>query len=133
MAPVEVAAPPEVHEPLLAHHGAPGWRTDPIGPAALCGVRLIGVPVPDGYAHVCGECIAIHEGFSSCGRLDRTALHAVSASGANRDTLRELGTSAVRSWSDFHTDAYLFGRIQVEVKGRRMAHHCSPCALHRHS
>jgi hypothetical protein len=59
---VEVEAATEADGPLLAHHGAPGWQTDPTGPAALCGVRLIGVPVPDGYAHVCDECIAIHEG-----------------------------------------------------------------------
>jgi hypothetical protein len=31
-------------DPTFAHIGRPGWQTDPCGPTALCGVRLIGVP-----------------------------------------------------------------------------------------
>ena len=59
---VEVDAPVEPDQPAVAHHAAPGSDTDPSGPVALCGVRLIGAPAPRGYPHVCAECIAIHNG-----------------------------------------------------------------------
>ena len=41
--------------------GRIAWAFDLVQAADL-GVRLIGVPVPRGYAHICAECIAIHEG-----------------------------------------------------------------------
>ena len=44
--------------PAIAHLGREGWRTDPQGPTALCGARLLGIRVEAGwdYPFLCAEC-----------------------------------------------------------------------------
>lgn len=51
-------------QPAIAHIGVPGWATDPGGPTALCGARLLGVRAEAGwdYKHICEECIELRAG-----------------------------------------------------------------------
>lgn len=44
--------------PAIAHLGREGWRSDPQGPTALCGARLLGIRVEAGwnYPSLCPEC-----------------------------------------------------------------------------
>ena len=74
MSAVEVERETEIavedDSPAIGHIGRPGWRTDPEGPTALCGARLIGVPAPEGHQTVCAECLRLC-GCANCQRLLR--------------------------------------------------------------